>query len=71
MEIYSVAIALIFTESQMCPTTRSTCELKKEKNPIFTLELSQKSDFQPSTTKLDNIGHSIIKTRQIWTLEWF
>ena len=35
------------------------------KSLIFTLELSQKSDFQPSTTKPDNIGHPTIKTEQI------
>ena len=32
------------------------------KSLIFTLVLSQKSDFQPSTTKLDNIGHPTVKT---------
>ena len=35
------------------------------KSPIFTLELSQKSDFQPSTTKPDNIDHPTVKTEQI------
>ena len=34
------------------------------KSPIFTLELSQKSDFQPSTTKPDNIGHPTVKIGQ-------
>ena len=42
-----------------------------EKSPIFTLELSQKSDFQPSTTKPDNIGHPTVKTGQIWLLGGF
>jgi len=37
-------------------------KLIKGKSPIFTLELSQKSDFQPSTTKPDNIGHPTVKT---------
>ena len=32
---------------------------------------SQKSNFQPSTTKLDNIGHPIVETRQIWPLGGF
>ena len=41
------------------------------KSPIFTLELSQKSNFQPSTTKPDNIGHPTVKTGQIWPLGWF
>ena len=41
------------------------------KNPVYTLQLSQKSDFQPSTTKPDNIGHPTVKTGQIWPLEWF
>ena len=40
-------------------------EVKKRKSLIFTLELSQKSDFQHSTTKSDNIGHPTIKTGQI------
>ena len=35
------------------------------KSPIFTLELSQKSDFQPSTTKSKNIDHPTVKTGQI------
>ena len=39
---------------------------KNEKSPVYTLQLSQKSDFQPSTTKPDNIGHSTVKTGQIW-----
>jgi len=41
------------------------------KSPIFTLELSQKFDFQPSTTKPANIGHPTVKTGQIWPLGWF
>jgi len=41
------------------------------KSPIFTLELSQKSDFQLSTTKSDNIGHPTVKTGQIWPLGGF
>ena len=32
-----------------------------EKNPAYTLQLSQKFDFQPSTTKPDNIGHPTVK----------
>ena len=32
---------------------------------------SQKSNFQHSTTKLDNIGHPIVETRQIWPLGGF
>jgi len=36
-------------------------------HPLFyTLELSQKSDFQPLTTKSDNIGHPTVEIRQIW-----
>jgi len=42
-----------------------------EKKSIFTLELLQKSDFQPLTTKPDNIGHPTVKTGQIWPLGWF
>jgi len=41
------------------------------KSPIFTLELPQKSDFQPLTTKPNNIGHSTVKTWQIWPLGGF
>ena len=36
----------------------------REKFDLCSLELSQKSDFQPSTIKLDNIGHSTIETGQ-------
>ena len=41
------------------------------KSPVYTLQLSQKSDFQLSTTKSDNIGHPTVKTGQIWPLGWF
>ena len=44
---------------------------KKKKNLIFTLELSQKSDFELSIIKSDNIGHPTIKTGQIWSLGGF
>jgi len=37
-------------------------DLKVEKSPIYTLKLSPKSDFQPSTTKSDNIGHPTVET---------
>ena len=40
-------------------------------SPIFTLELLQKSDFQPSTTKPDNLGYPTVKTGQIWPSGWF
>ena len=40
-------------------------------SPNYTLELSQKSDFQPSTTKPDNIGYPTVKTGQIWPLGGF
>jgi len=33
------------------------------KNPNYTLELSQKSDFQPSTTKPNNISHPTIEIK--------
>ena len=36
----------------------------REKFDLCSLELSQKSDFQPSTTKPDNIRHSSIETGQ-------
>ena len=41
------------------------------KSPVYTLQLSQKSDFQPLTTKPDNIGHPTVKTGQIWPLGRF
>ena len=41
------------------------------KSPIFTLELSQKSDFQPSTTKPNNMDRPTVKTGQIWHFGWF
>ena len=39
--------------------------IRKRESSIFTLELSQKSDFQHSTTKPDNIGYPTVKTGQI------
>ena len=33
------------------------------KSPVYTLELSQKSGFQPSTTKPDSKGHPTVETR--------
>ena len=41
------------------------------KSPVYTLQLSEKFNFQPSTTKPDSIGHPTIKTGQIWPLGWF
>jgi hypothetical protein len=38
---------------------------KKGRSPNYTFELSQKSDFQRSTTKTDNICHPIVQTEQI------
>ena len=38
---------------------------------IFTLKLSQKSDFQSSTTKSDNTGHPTVKIGKIWPLGGF
>ena len=45
--------------------------LRKRRSPNYTLELSQKSNFQPSTTKPDNIDHPTAETGQIWPLGWF
>ena len=41
------------------------------RSPNYTLELSQKSDFQLSTTKPNNIDHPTVETGQIWPLGWF
>ena len=41
-----------------------TNQLYLRKSPVHTLELSQKSDFHPSTTKLDNADHPTVKTGQ-------
>jgi len=41
-----------------------TNQLYLRKSPVLTLELSQKSDFHPSTTKLDNADHPTVKTGQ-------
>ena len=35
------------------------------RSPVYTLQLWQKSNFQPSTTKPDNIGHLTVKIGQI------
>ena len=40
--------------------------LQQGKSPIFFLELSQKSDFQPLNIKPDNICHLTVETGQIW-----
>ena len=37
----------------------------KGRSLIYTLEQLQKYNFQPSTTKSDNIGHPIVETGQI------
>jgi len=52
---------------------RSICIISKEAglSPVYTLQLAQKSYFQPSTTKSDNIGHLTFKTGQIWPLGGF
>ena len=59
---------LQFLDNQILSNTTS---IFKGKNPIYTLELSQKFDFPPSTTKSDNIGHPTAKTGQIWPLDGF
>ena len=41
------------------------------KNQVYSLELSLKSDFQPSTTKQNNREHPTIKTDQVWALGGF
>ena len=41
------------------------------KSLVYTLELYQKSDFQPSTIKLDKRGHPTVETGQIWPFGWF
>ena len=41
------------------------------KSLVYTLELSQNYNFQPSTTKLDNKAHLAIETRQIWSFGLF
>ena len=37
-----------------------------EKSSNYAFKLSQKSNFQPSTTKPDNIGYPTVETGQIW-----
>ena len=41
------------------------------KSSVYTLQLSQKSAFQSSTTKPDNGGHSTIETGYVRPVEWF
>ena len=48
----------------------SLIEKNREKYSLHP-HISQKSDFQPLTTKRNNIGHSTVKTMQIWTLGGF
>jgi hypothetical protein len=43
-----------------------TSTVSFRESPIYTRELSQKSDFQLSTTKPDNIDHPTVETGQIW-----
>jgi len=52
-------------KKKMCASSR------EERSPIYTLELLQKFNFQPSTIKLDNIGHPTIENSQIWPLGGF
>ena len=40
-------------------------------SPNYTLKLLWKSDFQPSNTKPDNIGHLTVKHEQIWLWDDF
>ena len=42
-----------------------------KKNHVYTLKLSQKSDFQPLTTKSDNKDHPAVETGQIWPFRLF
>ena len=44
--------------------------IKWEKS-VLHLELSQKSDFQPLTTKPENKNHPTVETGQIWPFRWF
>ena len=44
---------------------KSSSLFSRGKSLIYTLELSQKSDFQSSTTKPDNRGHPSVQTGQI------
>jgi hypothetical protein len=45
------------------PGTKHACI---KTNSVYTIKLSKKSDFQPSTKKSDNIGHPTIEAVQIW-----
>ena len=62
---------MLITLGVLQPHEDNNLSQKKGKSPIFTLEISQKSDFQHSTMKPDNIDHPTIKTGQIWPLGWF
>jgi len=49
---------LIFTRiKRIICVLLSGHKLYQGKSPVYTLQLSQKSDFQPSNMKPDNIGH--------------
>ena len=43
----------------------------KRESLIYTLELPQKFDFQPSTTKLDNKDHPTVETGKFNPLDGF
>ena len=51
-----------WSDINFCEKNEVLVSQKKEQSPIYALELSQKSDFQPSTTKLDNIDHPTVET---------
>ena len=51
--------------SKESPISNSKMLEKKERSSNYILELSQKFDFQPSTIKLDNMGHPTVETGHI------
>jgi hypothetical protein len=67
---YFRATCVMFTNNFALCGVLNLC-IYMGKSPVYTFELSEKSDFQLSTTKPDNIDHLIIETVQIWSFEWF
>ena len=66
----NIIVDILYSPNRILPisliTNLDSFHIKYQKigkSLFYNLELSQKSDFQLSTTKLDNISHSTIETR--------
>ena len=61
-----IASAGYFAKLLWWPTSRLHDQIKRKGKSALHLELSQKFDFQPLTTKSDNNVYLTVETLQIW-----